>query len=148
LILFCLVLYCVVVVHSRFVPCLFFFSSRRRHTRSKRDWSSDVCSSDLPSQRRKRPPCAGHPRRVQRHDPDRLGLSAVVARLRGALAAVRPGLSGPGAPPPGPCARRALTQRHRTSALPTAWLRPCGFFAPLDKASFLLYYCIKPIIQF
>src|SRR5699024_9611727 len=25
----------------------FFFSSRRRHTRSKRDWSSDVCSSDL-----------------------------------------------------------------------------------------------------
>src|SRR5699024_11912736 len=27
--------------------CWFFFSSRRRHTRSKRDWSSDVCSSDL-----------------------------------------------------------------------------------------------------
>src|SRR5699024_4243128 len=26
---------------------LFVFSSRRRHTRSKRDWSSDVCSSDL-----------------------------------------------------------------------------------------------------
>src|SRR5699024_11389097 len=25
------------------------FSSRRRHTRSKRDWSSDVCSSDLTS---------------------------------------------------------------------------------------------------
>src|SRR5207249_8144525 len=25
----------------------FFFSSRRRHTRSKRDWSSDVCCSDL-----------------------------------------------------------------------------------------------------
>src|SRR5438105_8874899 len=25
----------------------FFFSSRRRHTRSTRDWSSDVCSSDL-----------------------------------------------------------------------------------------------------
>src|SRR5699024_11788742 len=25
----------------------FFLSSRRRHTRSKRDWSSDVCSSDL-----------------------------------------------------------------------------------------------------
>src|SRR5699024_11873762 len=24
-----------------------FFSSRRRHTSSKRDWSSDVCSSDL-----------------------------------------------------------------------------------------------------
>src|SRR6266536_6104948 len=27
----------------------FFFSSRRRHTRSTRDWSSDVCSSDLAS---------------------------------------------------------------------------------------------------
>src|SRR5438105_9380460 len=28
-------------------PAVFFFSSRRRHTRSTRDWSSDVCSSDL-----------------------------------------------------------------------------------------------------
>src|SRR3989440_3161372 len=27
----------------------FFFSSRRRHTRSDRDWSSDVCSSNLAS---------------------------------------------------------------------------------------------------
>src|SRR5690606_39883854 len=26
--------------------CWFFFSSRRRHTRFSRDWSSDVCSSD------------------------------------------------------------------------------------------------------
>src|SRR5690606_40514190 len=45
---------------SRFVPSVswcrmfwifsytfFFFSSRRRHTRFSRDWSSDVCSSDL-----------------------------------------------------------------------------------------------------
>src|SRR5438874_12922647 len=29
------------------VKFYFFFSSRRRHTRSLRDWSSDVCSSDL-----------------------------------------------------------------------------------------------------
>src|SRR5207248_8115087 len=28
-------------------PYFFFFSSRRRHTRSYGDWSSDVCSSDL-----------------------------------------------------------------------------------------------------
>src|SRR5947207_10554920 len=28
-------------------PSTFFFSSRRRHTRSLCDWSSDVCSSDL-----------------------------------------------------------------------------------------------------
>src|SRR5207245_4551200 len=32
-----------------FCFCGFFFSSRRRHTRCYRDWSSDVCSSDLPS---------------------------------------------------------------------------------------------------
>src|SRR5256886_5682671 len=30
--------------------CLFFFSSRRRHTRFDCDWSSDVCSSDLKSE--------------------------------------------------------------------------------------------------
>src|SRR3989449_6275543 len=29
------------------MPLSFFFSSRRRHTRCSRDWSSDVCSSDL-----------------------------------------------------------------------------------------------------
>src|SRR3712207_1035533 len=32
--------------------CFFFFSSRRRHTRYWRDWSSDVCSSDLKSANR------------------------------------------------------------------------------------------------
>src|SRR5690554_7624166 len=32
-----------------FVFFFFFFSSRRRHTRCGRDWSSDVCSSDLHS---------------------------------------------------------------------------------------------------
>src|SRR5207245_7161673 len=38
--------FCIVnlVLHSLF---FFFFSSRRRHTRCYRDWSSDVCSSDL-----------------------------------------------------------------------------------------------------
>src|SRR3979411_3224092 len=32
---------------SQCYPICFFFSSRRRHTRSSSDWSSDVCSSDL-----------------------------------------------------------------------------------------------------
>src|SRR5256885_7868975 len=32
---------------------LFFFSSRRRHTRLQGDWSSDVCSSDLPIRKNK-----------------------------------------------------------------------------------------------
>src|SRR2546422_11696486 len=36
---------------------IFFFSSRRRHTRCSRDWSSDVCSSDL---------CGAAPRAVPR----------------------------------------------------------------------------------
>src|SRR5438105_9205443 len=45
-------------IFSCVIPCVsscsfallfFFFSSRRRHTRSTRDWSSDVCSSDLPA---------------------------------------------------------------------------------------------------
>src|SRR5699024_12015582 len=38
------------IVTSKKLVYLFYlvlFSSRRRHTRSKRDWSSDVCSSDL-----------------------------------------------------------------------------------------------------
>src|SRR5690606_41096509 len=33
------------------VSSFFFFSSRRRHTRFSRDWSSDVCSSDLLARR-------------------------------------------------------------------------------------------------
>src|SRR3712207_1938845 len=42
------------------LPSFFFFSSRRRHTRYWRDWSSDVCSSDL------RPDSAGSGRRFAR----------------------------------------------------------------------------------
>src|SRR2546422_5879901 len=34
-------------VHRLYIIVFFFFSSRRRHTRCSRDWSSDVCSSDL-----------------------------------------------------------------------------------------------------
>src|SRR5699024_3146223 len=37
----------IILTLSRCSCVNFFFSSRRRHTRSKRDWSSDVCSSDL-----------------------------------------------------------------------------------------------------
>src|SRR5690606_40430506 len=35
------------VLHASQIALTFFFSSRRRHTRFSRDWSSDVCSSDL-----------------------------------------------------------------------------------------------------
>src|SRR3712207_8951650 len=34
-------------VYELLIMFVFFFSSRRRHTRYWRDWSSDVCSSDL-----------------------------------------------------------------------------------------------------
>src|SRR2546421_5736012 len=37
----------VFIILTLLVFFFFFFSSRRRHTRSDRDWSSDVCSSDL-----------------------------------------------------------------------------------------------------
>src|SRR5699024_11918975 len=39
--------YLMCVIKKSIIVIFFFFSSRRRHTRSKRDWSSDVCSSDL-----------------------------------------------------------------------------------------------------
>src|SRR5699024_11512344 len=74
---------------------IFFFSSRRRHTRSKRDWSSDVCSSDLrpPARHRglrrrggpRRAAPAGvrlRPPRVRRRDDDRRG-PAGQSRLTG-----------------------------------------------------------------
>src|SRR5260370_28899317 len=61
------------------MACAFFFSSRRRHTRFKCDWSSDVCSSDL-----------ARPRLVRRRDTHRVtervhlgGEQAEVGHLRG-----------------------------------------------------------------
>src|SRR5205809_5929825 len=50
----------------------FFFSSRRRHTRCSRDWSSDVCSSDLG----RRPVGLRPPEQVPRPVQPRLRLAA------------------------------------------------------------------------
>src|SRR5699024_12099862 len=47
LILFIIIIDITYLIFTNLVEFYFFFSSRRRHTRSKRDWSSDVCSSDL-----------------------------------------------------------------------------------------------------
>src|SRR5216683_3572907 len=41
-------MYIFAILSTCAITFVFFFSSRRRHTRSDRDWSSDVCSSDLP----------------------------------------------------------------------------------------------------
>src|SRR5699024_5899262 len=54
-----------VEIEPHALAAAFFSSSRRRHTRSKRDWSSDVCSSDLlrgrpPSEEGGRPEREGH----------------------------------------------------------------------------------------
>src|SRR5690606_40997578 len=56
--------------------CRFFFSSRRRHTRFSRDWSSDVCSSDLDIMHFH---LEGH----CRHSAMRTGLGNQVIALRG-----------------------------------------------------------------
>src|SRR2546430_3047190 len=42
-----LILFCLILLYPIRLCFVFFFSSRRRHTRFDCDWSSDVCSSDL-----------------------------------------------------------------------------------------------------
>src|SRR6266403_4333078 len=61
----------------------FFFSSRRRHTRSLRDWSSDVCSSDLDDAL----VAAIHDRRIDRA-PVSIGKGAVFDEIDLALTEV------------------------------------------------------------
>src|SRR5207247_5818804 len=66
----------------------FFFSSRRRHTRSTRDWSSDVCSSDLPSSLL--PPCTAANQEVSRQS-----LSARFSRIAAAARGPQSALQAP-----------------------------------------------------
>src|SRR6266403_4602156 len=73
----------------------FFFSSRRRHTRSLRDWSSDVCSSDLGEGQ------AQVPEAVRQHDN-----------------ADERGCDGRGVAALPQCLRKAETRRDRASLLP------------------------------
>src|SRR5436309_5560404 len=54
---------CPLLILAAFIV-FFFFSSRRRHTRFSRDWSSDVCSSDLASRTPKTASPASSPRRA------------------------------------------------------------------------------------
>src|SRR5256885_6432750 len=65
---------------SKWSCLFFFFSSRRRHTRLQGDWSSDVCSSDLPGFRKGKVP-----RQVllQRVGHDRLMTEAVESHIGG-----------------------------------------------------------------
>src|SRR5690349_487862 len=93
----------------------FFFSSRRRHTRSLRDWSSDVCSSDLLDRGADGPRLA--PRRGARRLPSRPG-----DRARGRELGV-----------PAPVRRRALDpaarrrrEIGRASCRERVWMAGCG----------------------
>src|SRR5256885_16659088 len=72
----------------------FFFSSRRRHTRLQGDWSSDVCSSDLPVLvgAQKAPPTFGIRHGIDRAIPGgrhRIGKGNRWTDWRGALPARR-----------------------------------------------------------
>src|SRR5690606_16043271 len=92
----------IVVCFSLFYAVFFFFSSRRRHTRFSRDWSSDVCSSDLGRRRT----LAG-------------GLSRAAAIFRGGEpAALSQG--GLRAAPGGRQSRTGRTQRDGVAAQPGA----------------------------
>src|SRR5256885_10940562 len=64
--------------------CLFFFSSRRRHTRLQGDWSSDVCSSDLLVVAE----VAGIDEAIVRRSVDAVGVRAFLPLGIGAAAAV------------------------------------------------------------
>src|SRR2546430_5894007 len=71
-------------VCSTDIVFVFFFSSRRRHTRFDCDWSSDVCSSDLTPQRRptslSAAPCEGLTRFTSGRPAD-LGRRKLACRL-------------------------------------------------------------------
>src|SRR5699024_11806658 len=60
--------------------CLFFFlSSRRRHKMSKRDWSSDVCSSDLKEVGLKEEHYDKYPREFSGGQRQRVGIARALA---------------------------------------------------------------------
>src|SRR5215813_621691 len=69
---------------------VFFFSSRRRHTRCGRDWSSDVCSSDLRQRGAHRAPRRDAHARARRSHPA-VDLSAGAGEGFGSSRLVRPG---------------------------------------------------------
>src|SRR6266536_5958794 len=71
----------------------FFFSSRRRHTRSTRDWSSDVCSSDLLPRPSPPPLPEPSPAPWREQGEARAALAAAAAALRDPVADAADALS-------------------------------------------------------
>src|SRR5690606_39544899 len=72
----------------------FFFSSRRRHTRFSRDWSSDVCSSDLARDRDRDELPLKHLERVLLREVD---AQPRLLERRGRIGRALPGGGGDGA---------------------------------------------------
>src|SRR6266498_1767359 len=73
-------------INDWFGFCLFFFSSRRRHTRCGRDWSSDVCSSDLVAREHVlRADLSRHPLRDALQDESACGVPVLVNHLLEAI---------------------------------------------------------------
>src|SRR6266508_1261285 len=109
----------------------FFFSSRRRHTRWPRDWSSDVCSSDLRPTRSSR----GHSR-DERERPERLSGGAEPACA--ALGSLE-GLSA-GAEPARAYLRPPSVQAGLTAPATMIRLPPFTYLAPrtVDDAARLM----------
>src|SRR5207302_5373121 len=92
----------------------FFFSSRRRHTRFSRDWSSDVCSSDLGSAFSAQVPVL---QRAEKSEPYRQQILELLPRCKGNLVRVHEELTASGAV----LSYQALTsfcRRHGLSAPP------------------------------
>src|SRR5207247_5119525 len=88
----------------------FFFSSRRRHTRSTRDWSSDVCSSDLE-------PLGRHNVHLLRANPRRVRWAGARAvRSDHYLAGGR--RRGPEAPPPSRSEERRVGKEWSSRGAP------------------------------
>src|SRR2546429_3886658 len=81
MLMLCVIIVVILVVWLvvlRIVRLVFFFSSRRRHTRCSRDWSSDVCSSDL----RMRPNRPGDQHHGDKGQPDFRSRYAQPVRFR------------------------------------------------------------------
>src|SRR5690606_41027120 len=84
----------------------FFFSSRRRHTRFSRDWSSDVCSSDLAKAPQPEPPSPPAPAERQDSPAERQDSKVISMPARQAVeAAPAPSQASTPAPPQEPGAR-------------------------------------------
>src|SRR5256885_4834383 len=98
---------------------VFFFSSRRRHTRLQGDWSSDVCSSDLSNQLRGTP-----------HTP-----VSSIARSSPFSRAAEPSSSGtPGSAPSMKSENRPRSEEH-TSELQSPCNLVCRLLLEKKKSS-------------